>query len=245
MQVPRTCEQGAKRALWTAGMGCIWAYANACRWSNRPEVKGPFVTFTSWLPVSPSLSGLGVLHETRQPSSCHSGPPWMPKASHLLGALRFCTPFLQHHAPRKFKFSRPLSEAGWCSCAAGTLLRAHHEAGGRIHFSASSCSGQQTAPVLWVISKSNGNNIWPFSCDEIKSMPLCQHVHLLSKRERAQIGVSCILSPLWYMNFCVIQSCWRAGTSPCTSTHGRSTRNNAGNAGAFHISPFNFCTGSY
>lgn len=51
VQVPRTCpcEQGAKRALSTIGMGCICTYANVCRWSNRPEGKGPFVIFTSFL----------------------------------------------------------------------------------------------------------------------------------------------------------------------------------------------------
>lgn len=172
VQVPRTCpcEQGAKRALSTIGMGCICTYANVCRskqaWRQR--------AFCDIHLLSPSLHVLGVLHETRQLSSCHSGPPSVPKASRLLGAVNLCSPLhLQHHAPRKLKFSRPLSEAGWLSCAACTLLRAHHKAGGRIHFSAS-CSGQQTAPVLWVISvKSNCNNIWPYNRDETKSMPLC------------------------------------------------------------------------
>lgn len=42
---------------------------------------------------------------------------------------------------------QPPAEVGWGNCAACTLLRVHHKAEGRIHFSASSCSGQQ-APEL-------------------------------------------------------------------------------------------------
>lgn len=169
VQVPRTCpcEQGAMRALWTVGMGCTCAYANVCMWSKQAWRQRALCDIHLLAPTFSILRVLGVLHETRQPSSCHSGPSWVPKASHLLGAVRLCSPLLQHHASWKLKFSCPLSEAGWWSCAACTLLRAHHEAGGRIHFSASSCSGQQTAPVLWILSvKSNGNNIWPFNHDE-------------------------------------------------------------------------------
>lgn len=42
VQVPRTCpcEQGAMRALWTVGMGCICTYTDVCD-QARLRVKGP------------------------------------------------------------------------------------------------------------------------------------------------------------------------------------------------------------
>lgn len=36
----------------------------------------------------------------------------------VLGAVRLCSPLLQHHGPRKLKFSKSPSEVGWWSCAA-------------------------------------------------------------------------------------------------------------------------------